>query len=62
LYLYGAQLQSITNNNRYAHRGQRYRIIFMADEFCKSFDRMMAKYTLKSENKRPYHRDNIKFA
>ena len=28
----------------------------MADDFCKFFDKMTAKYTLKSENKRPYHR------
>ena len=30
----------------------------MADDFCKVFDKMTAKYTLKSENKRPYHRDS----
>ena len=30
----------------------------MADDFCKFFDKMAAKYTLKSENKRPYHRDS----
>ena len=30
----------------------------MADDFCKFFDKMTAKYTLKSENKRPYHRDS----
>ena len=28
----------------------------MADDFCKFFDKMTAKYTLKSENKRPSHR------
>ena len=28
----------------------------MADDFCKFFDKMTAKYTLKSGNKRPYHR------
>ena len=30
----------------------------MADDFCKFFDEMTEKYTLKSENKRPYHRDS----
>ena len=30
----------------------------MADYFCKFFDKMTAKYTLKSGNKRPYHRDS----
>ena len=29
----------------------------MADDFCKFFDKMTEKYTLKSENKRAYHRD-----
>ena len=28
----------------------------MADDFCKFFDAMMKKYTLKSDNKRAYHR------
>ncbi len=28
----------------------------MADDFCKFFDAMMAKYTLKSTTKHPYHR------
>ncbi len=28
----------------------------MADDFSKFFDKMTAKYTLKRENKRPYHR------
>ena len=31
----------------------------MADDFCKFFDAMMKKYTLKSDNKRAYHRDSI---
>ena len=30
----------------------------MADDFCKFFDAMMEKYTLKSDNKRRYHRDS----
>ena len=30
----------------------------MADDFCKFFDVMMAKYTLKSTAKRKYHRDS----
>lgn len=30
----------------------------MADDFCKFFDAMMQKYTLKSDNKRRYHRDS----
>ena len=30
----------------------------MADDFCKFFDKMTAKYTLKSGDKRPYHRDS----
>ena len=28
----------------------------MADDFCKSFDAMMEKYTLKPTTKRKYHR------
>lgn len=30
----------------------------MADDFCKFFDAMMKKYTLKSDNKRAYHHDS----
>ena len=30
----------------------------MADDFCKFFDAMMEKYTLKSDKKRCYHRDS----
>lgn len=30
----------------------------MADDFCKFFDAMMEKYTLKSDTKRRYHRDS----
>lgn len=30
----------------------------MADEFCKFFDAMMTKYTLKPATKRKYHRDS----
>ena len=30
----------------------------MADEFCKFFDAMMTKYTLKLAKKRKYHRDS----
>jgi len=30
----------------------------MADDFCKFFDKMTEKYTLKSENKRAYHRES----
>ncbi len=30
----------------------------MADDFCKFFDAMMAKYTLKPTAKRKYHRDS----
>ena len=30
----------------------------MADDFCKFFDAMMKKYTLKSDNKRAFHRDS----
>ena len=33
-------------------------IFCMADDFCKFFDAMMAKYTLKPVNKRKYHRDS----
>ena len=31
-------------------------IFCMADDFCKFFDAMMAKYTVKDARKRPYHR------
>lgn len=31
-------------------------IFFMADEFCKIFDQMMAKYTLREHKKRKYYR------
>ena len=34
------------------------KLFCMANDFCKFFDWMMAKYTLKSGNKRPYHRDS----
>ncbi len=30
----------------------------MADDFCKFFDAMMEKYTLKSDKKQHYHRDS----
>lgn len=30
----------------------------MTNDFCKFFDKMTAKYTFKSENKRAYHRDS----
>ena len=30
----------------------------MADDFCKFFDAMMAKYTLRADKKRSYHRDS----
>ena len=30
----------------------------MADDFCKFFDAMMEKYTLKSDTKRRYHRNS----
>ena len=30
----------------------------MADDFCKFFDAMVAKYTLKPTGKRKYHRDS----
>ena len=30
----------------------------IADDFCKFFDAMMARYTLKPANKRAYHRDS----
>ena len=32
-------------------------LFFIADEFCKFFDWMMARYTLKNAWKRPYHRE-----
>ena len=32
-------------------------LFFWADEFCKFFDWMMARYTLKNAGKRPYHRE-----
>ena len=32
-------------------------IFCMADDFCKFFDAMMAKYTIKAPKKRQYHRD-----
>lgn len=32
-------------------------IFCMPDDFCKSFDIMIAKYTLKPVNKKEYHRD-----
>ena len=33
-------------------------LFYMADDFCKLFDAMMEKYTLKSDKKRRYHRDS----
>lgn len=35
------------------------KLFCMADDFCKFFDAMVAKYTLKSDKKRRYHRDSI---
>ena len=32
-------------------------IFYMADEFCKFFDRMTKKYTIEDPSKRKYHRD-----
>ena len=32
-------------------------IFCMADDFCKFFDTMMAKYTIKEQKKREYHRE-----
>ena len=34
-------------------------IFCMADDFCKFFDAMTAKYTLKPTRKRKYHRDSM---
>ena len=36
-------------------------IFCMADDFCKFFDKMMAKYTLPSTTKRKYHRDSTMY-
>lgn len=36
-------------------------IFCIADDFCKFYDAMMAKYTVKAPNKRPYHRDGTLF-
>ena len=33
-------------------------LFFMADDFCKFFDRMVAKYTFKRAVKRSYHRNS----
>ena len=33
-------------------------LFFMADEFCKFFNGMMSKYTLKNTGKRSYHRES----
>ncbi len=33
-------------------------IFCMADDFCKFFDAITAKYTLKSTGKRKYHRNS----
>ncbi len=32
-------------------------IFCMADDFCKFFDQMFEKYTIRDASKRPYHRD-----
>ena len=34
------------------------KIFCMADDFCKSFDAMTTKYTLKPTGKRKYHRNS----
>lgn len=31
--------------------------LFMTDDFCKFFDRLMKKYTIEAPSKRKYHRD-----
>ena len=33
-------------------------IFYMADDFCKFFDAMIAKYTIKPTGKRKYHRSS----
>ena len=33
------------------------KIFCMADDFCKFYDAMMAKYIIKEAKKRDYHRD-----
>ena len=33
-------------------------IFYMADDFCKFFDAMIAKYTIKPTGKRKYHRNS----
>lgn len=33
-------------------------IFCLADDFCKFFDAMMAKYTISKSNKRKYHRES----
>ena len=34
------------------------KLFCMVNTFCKFFDKMMGKYTLKSKNKRAYYRDS----
>lgn len=48
------QKQRITNNNHLITEKKVMELI--VDDSCKSFDAMMAKYTLKSVMKCPYHR------
>lgn len=47
------QKQRITNNNHLITEKKVMELI--VDDSCKSFDAMMAKYTLKSVMKCPYH-------
>ena len=50
--------KQLQNKNRYDYRGQSFsqaqgnpEIFCMADDFCKFFDAMVAKYTLKPTGK-----------
>lgn len=58
LYFYSVELQGITNNSRYYYREWSCKLFCVVDDFCKFFDAMMVKYTLKPETKRKYHHDS----
>ena len=57
--------KQLQTKNCYDHRGQSFsqtqgnpEMFCMADDFCKFFDAMTAKYTLKPTGKRNYHRNS----
>lgn len=48
----------ITDNNRNVHENKAAELFCMADAFCKFFDALVEKHTLKPDKRRRYHHDS----